>query len=85
MVSSMRSTRGYCAVLLRALFVFACADRLSATDNAEVLSVGKIRASADLAFSKGEVDNALSLWKKVSQITGRFQILPLNVFCLQGY
>ena len=67
MVSSMRTTRGYCAVLLRALLVFACADRMSAADNPEVLSVGKIRASADLAFSKGEIDNALNLWKKVSE------------------
>ena len=31
----------------------------------EAASVGKIRASAELAFSKGEIDQALGLWEQV--------------------
>lgn len=31
----------------------------------ETASVGKIRASAELAFSKGEIDQALGLWEQV--------------------
>lgn len=65
----MWSSRGYCSVLLRAILVFACADAAnSQKDNSEILSVGKIRASADLAFSKGEIDNAIKLWGKVQKL-----------------
>jgi len=31
-----------------------------------VASVGKLRSSAEVAFSKGEIDQALKLWEQVS-------------------
>lgn len=36
--------------------------------NSELPSVGKLRSSAELAFSKGEVDLSLSLWEQVIQL-----------------
>ena len=42
-------------------------DSSTATD-AVIQSVGKIRASADLAFSKGDVDQALKLLTKVIEL-----------------
>ena len=50
--------------LLHALLVFAWAD-VKVSQDAE-LSVGKVRSSADVAFSNGEIDQALKLWGKVS-------------------
>ena len=50
--------------LLHALLVFAWAD-VKVSQDAEV-SVGKVRSSADAAFSNGEIDQALKLWGKVS-------------------
>jgi tetratricopeptide (TPR) repeat protein len=38
------------------------ADTASAT---EIQSIGKLRSGAELAFSKGETDQALQLWEKV--------------------
>lgn len=50
--------------LLHALLVFAWAD-VTVSQDAE-LSVGKVRSSADVAFSNGEIDQALKLWGKVT-------------------
>lgn len=50
--------------LLHALLVFAWAD-VTVSQDAE-LSVGKVRSSADVAFSNGEIDQALKLWGKVN-------------------
>lgn len=58
------SHRGICMTLLHALLVFAWAD-VTVSQDAE-LSVGKVRSSADVAFSNGEIDQALKLWGKVN-------------------
>ena len=55
--------RGICLTLLHALLVFAWAD-VTVSQDAE-LSVGRVRSSADVAFSNGEIDQALKLWGKV--------------------
>jgi hypothetical protein len=34
----------------------------------EFASVGKLRSSAELAFSQGEIEKAIQLWEKVMQI-----------------
>ncbi len=34
----------------------------------DTASVGKLRSSAELAFSKGEIEQALSLWEQVGVI-----------------
>ena len=60
------SHRGICMTVLRALLVFAWAD-VTVSQEAE-LSVGKVRSSADVAFSNGEIDQALKLWGKVNQL-----------------
>jgi hypothetical protein len=31
----------------------------------ETISVGKLRSSAELAFSQGDVEKALEIWEKV--------------------
>ncbi len=36
-----------------------------AYSNVETVSVGKLRSGAELAFSKGEIDQALNLWEQV--------------------
>ena len=33
-----------------------------------VVSVGKLRSSADQAFTKGELDQAIKLWAKVTNM-----------------
>ena len=43
-------------------------ERDSTTTDAAIQSVGKIRASADLAFSKGDVDQSLKLLTKVIEL-----------------
>lgn len=43
--------------------MFAWAD-VTVSQDAE-LSVGRVRSSADVAFSNGEIDQALKLWGKV--------------------
>jgi hypothetical protein len=51
--------------LLRALLVFAWTDVTIIAQDTEA-SVGKVRSSADVAFSSGEIDQALKLWGKVT-------------------
>lgn len=51
--------------LLHALLMFAWADVIVAQD--VDVSVGKVRSSAEFAFSNGEIDQALKLWGKVNQ------------------
>lgn len=52
---------------LHYLFIFASITELARSDEA-VISVGKLRASADVAFSSGDLDQALNLWAKVIEI-----------------
>ena len=52
--------------LLHALLVFSWADVTVSQDSD--ISVGKVRSSADVAFSNGEIDQALKLWGKVNQL-----------------
>lgn len=59
--------RGICRTLLHALLVFSWADITVSQDSD--LSVGKVRSSADVAFSNGEIDKALKLWGKVNRET----------------
>jgi hypothetical protein len=57
--------RGIVSLALRALLVFTWADvTISQSQEAEQ-SVGKVRSSAEVAFSNGEIDQALKLWGKV--------------------
>lgn len=49
--------------LFRALFLIFLADFGAA--EGEVQSVGKLRSAAEVAFSKGDVDQALRLWGQV--------------------
>lgn len=59
-----RKTLYHC--LVKALFIIVFTDFVY-TDS-EVHSVGKLRSSAELAFSKGETDQSLKLWEKVIAI-----------------
>ena len=56
-------------ILLYALFltndIFLITSESSNTD---IHSIGKLRSSAELAFSKGEVDQSLNLWEQVIQL-----------------
>lgn len=63
--------------LLHALLVFAWVD--VAVGQESELSVGKVRSSADVAFSNGEIDQALKLWGKVNQANShsRFQLIGI--------
>lgn len=76
LVESIMSHRGICLTLLRALLVFAWAD-VTVSQDAE-LSVGKVRSSADVAFSNGEIDQALKLWGKVNQHNNRLELQRLK-------
>lgn len=59
------STVGYNVVLvIFSILIFS--DVLAA--DPEMVSVGKLRSSAELAFSKGEITEALALWQKVIAI-----------------
>lgn len=52
-------------VLVSFLFSTTLMGYLSYGDEGVMQSLGKIRSSAELAFSKGEVENALKLWGQV--------------------
>lgn len=61
--------RSYCTVLLRALLVLAFAEVIVCESNeTSVQSVGKLRASADVAFTNGDIDQALKIWSKVIEM-----------------
>jgi predicted Zn-dependent protease len=52
--------------MIKALLILWCADKhLIVADNPDAASVGKLRSSAEVAFSKGDVDQALRLWTQV--------------------
>jgi hypothetical protein len=51
--------------ILRAFCILAYTDLVVSENSEAVQSVGKLRSSADVAFSKGEIDQALKLWDKV--------------------
>lgn len=54
---------------LKALLFLLCADKIIGEGATEtVQSVGKIRSSADAAFSKGEIDQALKLFTEVIKL-----------------
>jgi len=57
-----------CLTALKALLFLVCADKILAEGTETLQSVGKIRSSADLAFSKGEIDQALKLWTEVIKL-----------------
>lgn len=51
--------------VLRAMVILLTAD-LSCSETSETtVSVGKLRSSAEVAFTKGDVDQALRLWSQV--------------------
>lgn len=54
----------YLSGLLRAVFMLLVTDL--STCAPDTASVGKLRSSAELAFSKGEIEQALSLWEQVN-------------------
>ena len=60
--------RNYWTIVKAFLIVFLSdAVWAAAEGTAEpVVSVGKLRASADQAFTKGEIDQSLKLWEKVA-------------------
>jgi tetratricopeptide (TPR) repeat protein len=73
---SASSASSLVALLVRVLVLFSLSDVVSralaqttqgtaASESDGLQSVGKIRAAAEVAFSKGEVDQALQLWEKV--------------------
>jgi tetratricopeptide (TPR) repeat protein len=53
------------AMSLQALLFSLCFCQVACTDVPPVQSVGKIRSAADLAFSKGEVEESVKLWQQV--------------------
>jgi tetratricopeptide (TPR) repeat protein len=57
-----------CINALRALFLIYSADLIASEPSETVQSVGKIRASADTAFTNGDIDQALKLWNKVIEL-----------------
>lgn len=57
-----------CLTALKALVLLVCVDRIFAEGTETIQSVGKIRSSADAAFSKGEIDQALKLWTEVIKL-----------------
>ena len=50
------------------LMMVSLKDVMISGDN-EFVSVGKLRSSAELAFSQGEIEKAIQLWEKVIIIT----------------
>lgn len=60
----LRSISSCC---IRALLLLAVADIMvnGSSTGEETQNVGKLRASAEVALSKGEVDAALDIWDKV--------------------
>jgi hypothetical protein len=76
--------RGIVSLALRALLVFTWADvTISQSQEAEQ-SVGKVRSSAEVAFSNGEIDQALKLWGKVN-VPYKSDIMyfrPINFECV---
>lgn len=57
-----------CLTALKALLILVCADKVFGEGTEATQSVGKIRSSADAAFSKGEIDQALKLWTEVIKL-----------------
>jgi tetratricopeptide (TPR) repeat protein len=55
-------------VLLYALFLTNDIFLIASESNTDTHSIGKLRSSAELAFSKGEVDQSLNLWEQVIQL-----------------
>ena len=51
--------------VLRAALILICADLACSESSDTAVSVGKLRSSAEVAFSKGDVDQALRLWTQV--------------------
>ena len=45
------------------------------TTESPAVSVGKLRSSADAAFSSGELEQALKLWAKVCELA--YSAIPL--------
>lgn len=54
----------YVFQLVRIFLLLACTDLIE-SDKSESVSVGKTRASAEVAYSNGEIDLALKLWGQV--------------------
>lgn len=50
----------------------------------EAISVGKLRSAADTAFSKGDLDHSLKLWKQVSKMLShnKHDIIVSDLFLL---
>ena len=65
----MRYT-SYCVTIFRIFFVFSHFTYIVVCDNNEASqqSVGKVRSSADVAFSSGDMNEALKLWSKVIEM-----------------
>ena len=55
-------------IFLYILFLTADTFLNASESNSDVPSVGKLRSSAELAFSKGEVDQSLNLWEQVIKL-----------------
>lgn len=52
--------------LLRTVFLFAVTEfAYASTETDGTMTVGKVRASAEVAFSNGKIDEALKMWEKV--------------------
>lgn len=55
----------YCAVFLRAILLLLWAEYTVCDNTEAVQSVGKLRSSADVAFTNGDMNEALRIWSQV--------------------
>lgn len=55
----------YCVVFLRVFILLSCADFMICDNTEAAQSVGKLRSSADVAFTNGDMNEALRLWSQV--------------------
>ena len=64
---------------LSTLLLLNFSDRAIVFSETESLSVGKIRSSAEVAYSNGEMDKSIKLWTQVRYQYYRQLILLLTV------
>ena len=55
----------YCTVFLRAILLLTWAEYTVCDNTEAVQSVGKLRSSADVAFTNGDMNEALRIWSQV--------------------